>query len=770
MQKKIKLTFNTVFTRILFFNLIVIIISTIIPQIIFYNYFTVTYNNEIKGYNMKNVARIASSIDELILERAISISNYFLPELQSNSDFTYPLYNDISNDYLRITAVKQKLSDIRATLKYIDSIDLYYLDNNILFTGSSVHYLNDPASDKLINREWFNRIYNAGSGIIWIPARKISFGEPYNVSAYIRNIPFYASKDNRQAILAVNIKEQALFDLICNTDSYGYNGKTFIINKNGIVVSHSDREKVADNIENDKNIRRLLSMGGEGMFDTVVDGKKSVLSFVSSKYNDWIYVSVVSIDTLYQKSNQMKNFLVVICMLLLGLNIITVVAMTKKAHKPIRVIINTVKGISKRFGNNDSGKNESEFKLVDNVLNNLVFRISELNQRLEDYKPTIYHNTVVKILYGKIKILEGTANEELFGLSFDKEKFFCFILKIQKDENINFENRMLINYNIIEKLKGIGDSFNINAVTDDNNTVSGIVNFPSSIDFKNVIREIVSEIERLLNIKYVLCVGDSYSIDQEEISKSYYEACECMKYTFVRTSEKLLIYGQLMNEALKETDSVSKMLEKIEDYIRSGDEARLKSAIDEIIESIIAGGFNVESCKNTLMEVVSVFRRTIISMGYDENDLFEYDIREYFKSIENIDEYRLWIHLIVETGIAKTSERKNYTSKGLEEKVRKFIKENIYNDLNLTSVSEGVHISSSYLSKIFKVVTGRNFSDYVTDAKLDHAVELLKECKLSVKDISAKLGYNTPHHFIKIFKEKYGYTPKEYQRKITVGE
>jgi AraC-like DNA-binding protein len=33
-----------------------------------------------------------------------------------------------------------------------------------------------------------------------------------------------------------------------------------------------------------------------------------------------------------------------------------------------------------------------------------------------------------------------------------------------------------------------------------------------------------------------------------------------------------------------------------------------------------------------------------------------------------------------------------------------------------------------------------------------------------VKDIAARLGYQSVHHFIKIFREKYGNTPKEYQK------
>ena len=49
---------------------------------------------------------------------------------------------------------------------------------------------------------------------------------------------------------------------------------------------------------------------------------------------------------------------------------------------------------------------------------------------------------------------------------------------------------------------------------------------------------------------------------------------------------------------------------------------------------------------------------------------------------------------------------------------------------------------------------GTTFSEYVTELKLRHAVKMLLEEKLSVKEIAGKLGYNSTHYFIRIFKEK----------------
>ncbi|MDF2718229.1 MAG: hypothetical protein K0R28_5154, partial [Paenibacillus sp.] len=84
--------------------------------------------------------------------------------------------------------------------------------------------------------------------------------------------------------------------------------------------------------------------------------------------------------------------------------------------------------------------------------------------------------------------------------------------------------------------------------------------------------------------------------------------------------------------------------------------------------------------------------------------------------------------------------------------------------ISLLMVSEYLNVSEGHASKVFKTVIGRSFTEHVTDLKMKRALVLLLEERLSVQDISIQLGYNTTHHFIRLFKDKFGQTPKQYQK------
>ena len=86
-------------------------------------------------------------------------------------------------------------------------------------------------------------------------------------------------------------------------------------------------------------------------------------------------------------------------------------------------------------------------------------------------------------------------------------------------------------------------------------------------------------------------------------------------------------------------------------------------------------------------------------------------------------------------------------------------------DLSLEEVAEEVGISSFYLSRLFKQVTGENLSVFVIQFKLEKAAELLvTRSDLSVKNIGELLGYYSSAYFTKLFKDHYGVTPSQYRR------
>ena len=92
-----------------------------------------------------------------------------------------------------------------------------------------------------------------------------------------------------------------------------------------------------------------------------------------------------------------------------------------------------------------------------------------------------------------------------------------------------------------------------------------------------------------------------------------------------------------------------------------------------------------------------------------------------------------------------------------------YIQSHVYEPITLRSVSKHVQLSKEYVSYIFKREIGKTISEYITEAKMNRALEMLKNNNLTLLDISKNLGYNNYCYFSKCFKETFNYSPKQMQ-------
>ncbi|MBP1988652.1 response regulator transcription factor [Paenibacillus eucommiae] len=97
-------------------------------------------------------------------------------------------------------------------------------------------------------------------------------------------------------------------------------------------------------------------------------------------------------------------------------------------------------------------------------------------------------------------------------------------------------------------------------------------------------------------------------------------------------------------------------------------------------------------------------------------------------------------------------------------KVHEYIESNISDDISLIKLAEYVHFNPSYLSRLYKQITGNGLSDYITEFRNMKAKELLKDSHLKVQEIAMELGYNSALAFIRFFKKQNQMmTPQEYR-------
>jgi two-component system, response regulator YesN len=103
---------------------------------------------------------------------------------------------------------------------------------------------------------------------------------------------------------------------------------------------------------------------------------------------------------------------------------------------------------------------------------------------------------------------------------------------------------------------------------------------------------------------------------------------------------------------------------------------------------------------------------------------------------------------------------------GLQERIITAVKEYIdknYQDASLENAADLVRMTPHYLSKLYKQITGENFSDYLSSVKMDKAAKLLRGINYRTHEISHMLGYSSPKSFSRAFRQHFGMSPREYR-------
>jgi AraC-like DNA-binding protein len=86
--------------------------------------------------------------------------------------------------------------------------------------------------------------------------------------------------------------------------------------------------------------------------------------------------------------------------------------------------------------------------------------------------------------------------------------------------------------------------------------------------------------------------------------------------------------------------------------------------------------------------------------------------------------------------------------------------------LRLLDVANAIRVPVRSLSRRLNHHSGETFRDIVHDARCERGARLLGETTLSVKEVSAAVGYPSPSDFIREFKRRQGWTPKAHRSKV----
>lgn len=82
--------------------------------------------------------------------------------------------------------------------------------------------------------------------------------------------------------------------------------------------------------------------------------------------------------------------------------------------------------------------------------------------------------------------------------------------------------------------------------------------------------------------------------------------------------------------------------------------------------------------------------------------------------------------------------------------------------LSLTMLGQRFAFHPKYLSGAFKKLVRVSFTEYLTEKRLEYAISLVRGGVTNVRELAELCGYNDALYFSKIFRKKYGKSPKQY--------
>ncbi|MGI6776807.1 MAG: response regulator transcription factor [Acetivibrionales bacterium] len=216
----------------------------------------------------------------------------------------------------------------------------------------------------------------------------------------------------------------------------------------------------------------------------------------------------------------------------------------------------------------------------------------------------------------------------------------------------------------------------------------------------------------------------------------------------------------LLYEMMKQKDLVLN--------IKIMNKEKVAKTIDDIFDYMKCDNMDVFHVRQTSLVLMNIIINELTGLSDDKKDELISDMckEESFNDINTIEGAKISFKRSIFKIVDCLKSMDCASEKKIINKIKIFIKENYEKNISLSTLADEFYLSPCYLSELFKTKTGQNFLEYLTSVRIEKSIELLKDKRLKIYNISKMVGYESTYHYNRLFKKIIGVTPGEYRKKV----
>lgn len=252
----------------------------------------------------------------------------------------------------------------------------------------------------------------------------------------------------------------------------------------------------------------------------------------------------------------------------------------------------------------------------------------------------------------------------------------------------------------------------------------------------------------------------------EQLRLSYQGAVDAVSYRVLYGNTRAINIAEIGPSENADTLWEEPYIQKIIKMIKMGEEEPLRESIRDFIEKLSASKISLQKYRILIMSLVTEIFRYASNNEMNMEILFgkDSDIYAQAQQLESPEALGTWLNERCIKMQKQVMTERQTTTKSFVTKAIEYVRENYANqDLSIETVCSQLGVSNAYFSTVFKKETGKTFINYLTDYRMEQALELLMTKNEKTYIIAEKVGYSDPNYFSYVFKKQFGKSPSKYK-------
>ncbi|OAS15617.1 AraC family transcriptional regulator [Paenibacillus oryzisoli] len=680
-----------------------------------------------------------------------------------------------------------KLSKTIAYNSFIHSIVFYNSKRNMFFTSGDDAITSSTSN--LMNQ--IGEFLSGGKPIYkmqMMPLRYVPDLKHPERSQQVFSLFLYDSLDaytKKESALIINVKPEWLFEKLelMNRQSSNRSNRIFVLDQN--------KEMYSPDVQNSQDLgdlkeqvyQQIASSGRQvSQFTYIANGEKQIVNYIVNRSVNWVIVDVEPYVGVLAAVDKLKVVFVTVAAICLVLAVVASLIISNRLYSPINVLLKQTKRLP--GGEQDRMNEGDEISYISHSYNHLIEKLMS-EQTKHDSNEAIVRSYYLRKL---VTDSRSFTSEELaecvqggyMNINLEKESILG-ILKFDRYQDLK-EGRFGVDMNLLTfAVSNIIREFVTDELRGDVVDIRGehlVLIFEAGTRPKesySAIMKLLQQAQQVIgdyyHITFTVALGEVAS-HYHELTDRYEKALDYHLYKMNFGHNSVITPEMVRSNLANPKAHIPLELE------RKFAEAIKASHPDSVFQELehlhrLIAGMSSDAVVQSVIQLGILIKQTVREINQNKLSPLLIDLRSIDRLIfekETLDEIFAEFGAIL-SAIFEDQKRGTETKDHfIIDTIKDVIQAN-YSDPNLSlqEIADMLRMSSAYVGRIFKKQETVSVADYINEIRLLKSVMLLENNNLPVNEISEKVGFSSPSYFFKLFKKRFGTTPKEYRIKKSLS-